>query len=126
RSGSIALGSGALDVRYAPDSGAKVDIAGGPSWANKRHDGYDFRLASGFATSRAVSMKSCATGLSVRFFRVTIPIGTRAYCSLTGKTLISGRLENLNIEIGMIVRKRPVATRLSRTPARAANTAVRG
>ena len=45
-------------------------------------------------------MKSCATGLSVRFFRVTIPTGARACCSLTGKTLISGRLENLNTEVG--------------------------
>jgi hypothetical protein len=36
-------------------------------------------------------MKSCATGLSVRFFRVTIPFGRRAIGSWTGKTLISGR-----------------------------------
>ena len=49
-----------------------------------------FHFASGFATSRAQSMKSCATGLSVRFFRVTIPFGTRAIGSSTGKTLISG------------------------------------
>jgi len=25
------------DGRFAPDSGAKADIAGGPSWANERH-----------------------------------------------------------------------------------------
>ena len=30
-------------------------------------------FANGFATSRAQSMKSCATGLSVLFFKVTIP-----------------------------------------------------
>ena len=61
-------------------------------------------------------MKSCATGLSVRFFRVTIPIGTRAIGSSTGKILISGRLVgNLNAEAGKIVRKRPVASRLIRT-----------
>lgn len=35
-------------------------------------------FASGFATSRACSMKGCATGPSVRFVRVTIPIETRA------------------------------------------------
>jgi hypothetical protein len=31
-----ALGSCACDVRHAPDSGAKADIAGGPSCANRR------------------------------------------------------------------------------------------
>ena len=61
-------------------------------------------------------MKSWATGLSVRFFRVTIPIGTRATGSSTGKTLTSWRLVgNLNAEIGKIVRKRPVASRLIRS-----------
>ena len=57
---------------------------------------YHFLRARGLATSRAVSMKSCATGLSVRFFRVIIPTGARACCSFTGKTAISGLLENLN------------------------------
>ena len=71
-------------------------------------------------------MKSCATGLSVRFFRVMIPIGTGAYCSSTGKTLIPGRFESLNIEIGAIASKRPVATRLSRAPKEAVKTVVRG
>src|SRR5215510_5440318 len=32
-------------------------------------------FATGFATERAVSMKRCASGLSVRFLRVTMPIG---------------------------------------------------
>jgi hypothetical protein len=26
---------GAFDVRHAPDSGAKADVAGGPSWVNR-------------------------------------------------------------------------------------------
>ena len=57
----------------------------------------NFWFARGFATSRAYSMKSRATGLSVRFFRVTMPIGTCAIGRSTGKTLISGRLVgNLN------------------------------
>jgi hypothetical protein len=30
----------------------------------------DLPVASGFATSRAHSMKSCATGVDVRFFNV--------------------------------------------------------
>ena len=51
----------------------------------------------------------------MRFFNVTIPIGARACCSSTGKTLISGRLENLNTDIGTIVRKRPVIRSSSRT-----------
>src|SRR6187402_2257613 len=75
-------------------------------------------FARGFATSRACSMNSCATGLSARLFRVTIPIGTGAIGSLTGKVLISGRLVgNLNIEGEHIVTKRPVANRLIRTKA---------
>jgi hypothetical protein len=36
----------------------------------------DLPLAIGLATSCAQSMKSCATGVSVRFFNVTIPTGT--------------------------------------------------
>jgi len=32
------------------------------------HGAYNFLLASGFASSRACSMKSCAVGLIVRFF----------------------------------------------------------
>jgi len=39
-------------------------------------DRYDFRFANGLATSRVVSMKSRATGLSVRFFSVTRGIST--------------------------------------------------
>jgi hypothetical protein len=73
--------------------------------------GFHFRFASGFATLRALSTKTCATGLSVRFFSVTIPLGTRAIGSSTGKTLSSGRLMgNLNAEAVKIVRKCPVAS----------------
>jgi hypothetical protein len=43
-------------------------------------------------------MKSCATGLSVRFFREMIPIGTRAYCSSTGKTSQTSVGEAVDIE----------------------------
>ena len=60
-------------------------------------------------------MKSRATELSVRFFRVTIPLGTGAIGSWTGKALTSARLaENLNAEADSIVRKDPVAGRLNR------------
>jgi hypothetical protein len=87
----------------------------------------DFFFARGFATSRAVSMKSCATGLIVRFFRVTTPTGMSAIAGLTGKTLISGCwLEKRNIDACSIVRKRPAATRLIRAWALSVVTVARG
>src|SRR6185437_7764077 len=63
------------------------------------------RFASDFAVSRALSMKSCTTGPSARFFSVTIPLGNRAIGSLTGKILISERLlEKRSAEAGKTVR----------------------
>src|SRR5215204_2735406 len=98
---------------------------GGPSRARSRHYNYDFRLTSGLATSRAQSMKSCATGLSVRFFRVTIPFGSGAIGSFTGRTLISERLVgNVNAEVGKIAIKRPVVKRLVRTSGDSVTTVV--
>src|SRR6266853_5856998 len=100
------------------------------SWqsrATTRHGDYHFPFPSGFATLRAASTKSCATGLSVRFFSVTIPLGTRAIGSSTGKTLSSGRQrEYLNAEVAKIVRKCPVANRLIRTSSGMLTTVVRG
>lgn len=50
-------------------------------------------------------MKNFATGLNVRFFRVTISFGTGAIGSLTGKILIPERLMgNPKTEAGKIVR----------------------
>lgn len=70
-------------------------------------------------------MKSRATELSVRFFRVTIPLGTGAIGSSTGLT--SMRLVgNLNAEAENIVRKGPVAGRLNRTCGDSVTTTVRG
>ena len=87
-------------------------------------------IFSSLAASRLhgrCSMKSCATGLSVRFFSVTMPIGTRAAGSSTGKTLISARLVgNLNAEAGIIVRDRPVARRLIRASGEMVTTVTRG
>jgi len=61
-------------------------------------------------------MNSRAVGLSVRFFRVMIPIDAGANGSLTGKTLSSGcRVEKRNPDVEKIVRNRPVASRLIRT-----------
>ena len=88
---------------------------------------YYFPFARGLATSRAWSMKSFATGLSVRFFRVTMPTGTRVIGSVTGKTLSSGRaVGNLNAEAGTIVRKSPLARRLVRTSGGTVTTVTRG
>jgi hypothetical protein len=81
-----------------------------------RHGVYVFVFASGFASARALSMKTCPTGLSVRRFRVTIPFGTGTIGSSTGTALMSERLVgNLKIEAATTVRKRPVVRRLVRT-----------
>src|SRR5262249_8622827 len=62
-------------------------------------------LASGLATSRAHSMKSCATGLIVRSFRRMIPTGAFCGGSLTGSILADSRSPaNLNIDRGYIAR----------------------
>ncbi len=72
-------------------------------------------------------MKSRTTGLSARFFSVTIPFGTRANGKSTGKTLSSGRLVgNFSAEAGKIVRKRPLASRLNRASGATVNTVARG
>ena len=46
-----------------------------------------FPSARGLATSRAQSRKSCATGFSVRFLRVTIPTGRGLIGNSIGSTL---------------------------------------
>jgi hypothetical protein len=57
-------------------------------------------VAGYFGKAQACSMKNRATGLSVRFFRPTIPTGTLAIDSQTGKTLSSGRLKQEDFEHG--------------------------
>ena len=72
-------------------------------------------------------MKSCATGLTERFFSVMIPIGRRVVGKSMGKILmlaLSGW--NLNIERGRAVRKRPVATRRLRAGTEDVMTVARG
>ena len=62
------------------------------------------------------SIKSCATGLKVRFFRVMMAIGSRQRGSATGSTLIDESLgPNCNMEPWISVRKLPVAIRLLRS-----------
>src|SRR5436309_15735662 len=93
------------DVDHCP-----LDVALGP---RRRHDGYRVLFTNGFATSRAVSMKSCATGLSTRFFSVMISARPCVRDCLTGKILSSVRvLEKLSTEDGKLETKRPVASRL--------------
>src|SRR5262249_41186884 len=88
---------------------------------------YGLSPASGLATSRATSMNSFAAGLSIRFFRGTTPIGTRATRSFTGKTLMSRRLVGKSkIDLEHIARSRPVDKRLIRTSAGAEDTVARG
>lgn len=95
-------------VCYASNSDQIAQMPRMTRRVTTRHSVYHFRFASGLAISRAQSMKSCATGLSARFFRVTITFCTWAMGSSTGKTLISERMVgNVNTEAGKIVTKRP-------------------
>ena len=71
-------------------------------------------------------MKSRATGLSVRLVKVITPRDTRDIGNATGSTLMAARFaENRRIEVGKIVRKRPVASRLIRTSGVMVDTAAR-
>src|SRR6266446_1302304 len=63
------------DARYLPSGADADDGRVGPTAVM---GGFHFRFASGLAISWACWMKSFATGLSVRFFRVTIANSTRA------------------------------------------------
>src|SRR4029078_2241988 len=102
-------------------------LAGSYFLMNARRGIDQFCFAMGFATSRAYSMKSRATGLSARGFGTTIPFGRRAIGSSTGNVLTSKLLaENLNAEAGKIVTKRPGARRLVRTSEDSVTTVVRG
>jgi hypothetical protein len=67
--------SGALPLQEA-GSGLPQEQNFHGSGAATRPRVYHFLFASGFATLRALSTKSCTTGLSVRFLSVTIPLGT--------------------------------------------------
>src|SRR5207249_3811062 len=76
----------------------------------------ELRLVTPFAISRAQSMNSWATGLSVRFFSVITPIGRRVVGKSMGKTLrfvLPG--PNLTIEAWTMLRNRPLASRALRT-----------
>jgi hypothetical protein len=78
------------------------------------------------ATSRANEMKSSATGLSARSFRVTIPIGLPTAGMSTGRDLISFPPASLNTEAGSMVRKRPLASNALRAGIEVATNAARG
>ena len=83
-----------------------------PRRARRRHQVYRILLASCFDSSRQWLMNSCARGLMVRFFKMTIPTGAWPSDCLTARTCNSGRLvERLYAEYGQIEIKRPVANR---------------
>src|SRR5215510_11526155 len=74
--------------------------------ANTRHRIRHVRFAEGIATSQACSMKSRATGPSVRFLSVTMPTGTRARGKSMDNSLTSALfVGNLKAETGKIDRK---------------------
>jgi len=77
-----------------------------------RHGAYDFRFTNGFVTSRACSMKSRATGLSVRFFNVMIPTGPGRTGNSIGSTLNDMRCGlNCRSDFGNRHKKFPVASK---------------
>jgi hypothetical protein len=83
-------------------------------------------VAIGFATSRAQSMKSCAAGVNVRFFKVIMPTGPLAARSI-GRTLMErSQPPNLRTDSEAIERKCPFATRAIRATPVAATMAGRG
>jgi len=103
------------DIRLPLTAARKANLTGRVGPATSRHAVYRFRFAIGFASSRALSMKSCATGLSARSLRVRIPFGRWAIGSSTDKTLSAEPLvRNLSAEAGKTVIKRPVSNRLTR------------
>src|SRR5580704_2648036 len=78
-----------------------------------RQSGGYVPLAKSFATSRAQSMKSCATGLTVRFFNRIVATGQGRCGSLIDMTFSNVRLSSsCRMEVGNMVTKRPVASRL--------------
>src|SRR5689334_16376871 len=83
------IGRRPRQVCFTPNNEHRPLPHGCPQRPTTRHGAYHFRFARGLATSRAQSMKSLATGLSARFFRVAIPFGRRALGSSTGRALIS-------------------------------------
>jgi hypothetical protein len=64
------------------------------------------RSAGGAVIPRTQSMKSCATGLSARFFSVKSPMACRVEGKSIGKVLTpESRVENRNALAGSIDRK---------------------
>src|SRR5262249_48893652 len=69
-----------------------------------------FLFANGSASSRTQQMKSCATGLSVRFLSVAMATGRGEGGSLTGSGLKKdGSGPNRKADSGTSVTKRPPA-----------------
>ena len=75
-----------------------------------------YPFSSSPAISRAHSMKSFATELGVRFFKVTIPTGMRAMGSSTGSTLPSGRYSSLGPDFHRLDRWRTYWMTISARP----------
>jgi len=100
------------NVRFTPKATEVLQCRELARWANTAHDANHFRFAKCFATSRAVSVNSCAIGMSVRFFRVNmkIPFGTRAIGSSTDKTLSSERVVGAQRRIDLNAPKRGMCT----------------
>src|SRR5271169_5009515 len=109
---------------HQPDGGSYHPHCIGTGWIVR--DSYRRCFARGLATSRAQSIKSCAEGLSARFFSVATPIGPIVGSSIGSALMDRGLVGNLSTDRGRIVRKRPVANRLVLTPIGDDTTFARG
>jgi hypothetical protein len=96
-------------LRIEADQSLRANVS--PPWA-EAVIAQSFFLVSAFATSRARSMKSSATGLNFRIFSLTMSVGRRDFGSSIGRLLISDWLVgNFNADTGRIVRKQPMVHR---------------
>ena len=85
-----------VDGSLSPDSCGLGRMPVTTALGQKETSAYRIFLAGCLASSRQLLMKSCARGLMVRFFKMTMPTGAWPSDCLIGRTFNSGRLaENL-------------------------------
>src|SRR6516165_8274839 len=116
----------AADVPQLGSHGVQPDIFGAAqiqAFGTRGRRG----IAIDFATSRAQAMKSCATGVNVRFFNAKIPTTPPFAVRSIGRTLMErSQPPNLRTDSEAIDRKCPFATRAIRATPAAVTMAGRG
>src|SRR5882672_5372727 len=89
-------GSIGKDGSLSPDSFRAWRMLLTAELGQEETSAYRIFLAGCLASSRQLLMKSCAMGLMVRFFKMTMPTGAWPSGCLMGRTFNSGRFaENL-------------------------------